>query len=180
MYNHNLPVEANPSCLQTTLASVLSQKSSHTVPHALLLQISTRPLEFVAPVPRRRMSPFVHVDRSRGKKGIILQRQCGIVHYTSSLFWAKTLWHLYMILHRCMVVGFKVQPDNLFLAWFKYSACTVGIYESYMFFFSGAGPTYEYFLTTSISISLVPRSHPLMRKKVCVLLRSHMLNVTAQ
>jgi len=49
-----------------------------------------------------------------------------------------------------------------------------------MFFFSGAGPTYEYFLTTSISISLVPRSHPLMRKKVCVLLRSHMLNVTAQ
>jgi len=59
-----VPVEAKPSCLQTTLASVLSQKSSHTVPHALLLQISTRPLEFVDPVPRRRISPFKQVDKS--------------------------------------------------------------------------------------------------------------------
>ena len=59
-----VPVEAKPSCLQTTLASLLSQKSSHTVPHALLLQISTRPLEFVDPVPRRRISPFKQVDKS--------------------------------------------------------------------------------------------------------------------
>jgi len=33
-----------PNCRHTTLASALSQLSSHTVPHALFLQTSTRPL----------------------------------------------------------------------------------------------------------------------------------------
>lgn len=38
-----LPSLENPSCLQTTFASVRPQPSSHTVPHSLLLQTSTRP-----------------------------------------------------------------------------------------------------------------------------------------
>ena len=38
-----LPDEENPNCLQTTLASVELQKSSHTVPHLPLTQTSTRP-----------------------------------------------------------------------------------------------------------------------------------------
>lgn len=53
------PVEANPSCLQATFASVTPQRSSHTVPQTLLLQISTRPwLEFEFLVLRSRMSPW--------------------------------------------------------------------------------------------------------------------------
>ena len=52
-----LPVEANPSCRQATLASGVPQKSSHTVPHTLLLHISTRPsLEFDPP--RSLISPW--------------------------------------------------------------------------------------------------------------------------
>ena len=38
-----VPVDEKPSWLQATLASVVPHRSSHTVPHALLLQISTRP-----------------------------------------------------------------------------------------------------------------------------------------
>ncbi len=53
---NNLPVVANPSCVQTTLASAAPQKSSHTVPQALLLQISTRPWFEVLP-PCNRRSP---------------------------------------------------------------------------------------------------------------------------
>ena len=42
-FNQPIPVDTNPSCLHATLASEVLQESSHTVPHALLLQISTRP-----------------------------------------------------------------------------------------------------------------------------------------
>ena len=38
-----VPIAENPSCVHATLASEVLQESSHTVPHALLLQISTRP-----------------------------------------------------------------------------------------------------------------------------------------
>ena len=55
-----IPSDENPSCLHATLASDVSQKLSHTVPHALLLQISTRPSEQFVP-PRSLMSPLVHV-----------------------------------------------------------------------------------------------------------------------
>lgn len=34
---------AKPSCLQTTVAALLSNRSSHTVPHSPLTKISTRP-----------------------------------------------------------------------------------------------------------------------------------------
>ena len=46
----------NPSCLHTTLASGVPQKSSHTVPHVLALQISTRP-SFGPLPPTNRRSP---------------------------------------------------------------------------------------------------------------------------
>ena len=39
----NLPSTGNPSCLQTTLASRLSQELSQTVPHSLPRHISTVP-----------------------------------------------------------------------------------------------------------------------------------------
>ena len=39
----------SPSCLQATLASSGPQKSSHTVPQTLLLQISTRPRVLLPP-----------------------------------------------------------------------------------------------------------------------------------
>ena len=54
----NSPNVGSPSCLQTTLASVMSHKSSHTVPQILLLHISTRPLMLVPPTSL--MSPCVH------------------------------------------------------------------------------------------------------------------------
>ena len=54
-----IPIGANPSCLQTTLASLLSQKSSHTVPH-WLLHISTRPSWVFCPS-WSLMSPYVQL-----------------------------------------------------------------------------------------------------------------------
>ena len=54
----NSPSGRNPSCLQTTDASLLSQRSSHTVPHTLPKQISTLPSISVWP-PTRRTSPSV-------------------------------------------------------------------------------------------------------------------------
>ena len=55
--NAGVPVGENPSCLQATLASGVPQASSHTVPHVLLLQISTLPSPRFLP-PRSRISPF--------------------------------------------------------------------------------------------------------------------------
>lgn len=49
----------NPSCLQATWASEVSHISLHTVPQALLLQISTRPSKKVPPCSL--MSPVVQV-----------------------------------------------------------------------------------------------------------------------
>ena len=45
----NLPLNGCPSCLQATCASATPQESPHTVPQALLLQTSTRPLLAVPP-----------------------------------------------------------------------------------------------------------------------------------
>ena len=47
----------NPSCLQTTLASLASHPSSHTVPHSLLIQISTLPSKGLKP-PDNLTSPY--------------------------------------------------------------------------------------------------------------------------
>ena len=52
-----LLVVMNPSCLQTTLASLLSHPSSHTVPHSLLIQISTLPSKGLKP-PDNLTSPY--------------------------------------------------------------------------------------------------------------------------
>jgi len=49
----------NPSCLQATLASLASQKSSHTVPHWLFMQTSTRPWEELDPKPASLIAPAV-------------------------------------------------------------------------------------------------------------------------
>ena len=47
------PLALYPSCLHTTLASLLSQKSSHTVPHTPLMQTSTLPALFTGPLTKR-------------------------------------------------------------------------------------------------------------------------------
>ena len=54
-----LPTEF-PVCLQTTSASLLFQKSSHTVPHSSKIHISTLPSELSDPSTSR-TSPFVQV-----------------------------------------------------------------------------------------------------------------------
>ena len=43
------PLLGNPNCLQTTSASLLSQRSSHTLPQELLKHTSTRPSRSVRP-----------------------------------------------------------------------------------------------------------------------------------
>ena len=53
-----IPVVENSSCRQTTVASGVPQKSSHTVPQTLLLQISTRPSRLEGP-PLNLKSPLV-------------------------------------------------------------------------------------------------------------------------
>ena len=52
-----LPVLKNPSCLQATLASLIDQDSSQTVPQVSFQQTSTRPSYIVDP-PTSLMSPF--------------------------------------------------------------------------------------------------------------------------
>ena len=47
---HNLPPDVNPNCEQTTVASLLSKKSSQTVPYTLLMQTSTLPSMAVEPL----------------------------------------------------------------------------------------------------------------------------------
>lgn len=56
----NIPMFENPSCLQTTEASLLSHKSSHTVPHNPPKQISTLPSYTLAPSTNR-TSPSKHI-----------------------------------------------------------------------------------------------------------------------
>ena len=47
--SYYLPDIENPSCLQTTCASTVPQKSSQTVPHSPFTQISTRPSSRLLP-----------------------------------------------------------------------------------------------------------------------------------
>jgi hypothetical protein len=104
----NLPVVANPSCLQATWASTLVKRSSHTVPQTLLLQISTRPWVVVPPgvvvSPWSLMAPWVHVGPERKNsasivphktiapliKFLILMWKCPGQSYIHRLFKAKS------------------------------------------------------------------------------------------
>lgn len=82
---YNIPVETNPSCLHTTTASMLPQESSQTVPHTLLLQISTRPSVIAVP-PTSRKAPFVvelHVWAAA--KIMIMNTICIILHNIHSI-----------------------------------------------------------------------------------------------
>ena len=63
-YNEYTPIGENPSCLQATLASVVSQKSSHTVPHWLMLHISTRPSRGLCPL-WSLISPYAHITEMK-------------------------------------------------------------------------------------------------------------------
>lgn len=53
-----IPLAGTPNCRQTTVASLVLQKSSQTVPQTLLLHNSTRPSYSVEP-PSSRRSPVV-------------------------------------------------------------------------------------------------------------------------
>ena len=74
-----IPVEENPSCLQATCASVVPHESSHTVPHWLLLQTSTRPSRAFVP-PTSLMSPVAQTAR----KYLVIQHKCAVVSLSAS------------------------------------------------------------------------------------------------
>ena len=74
-----IPAAENPSCLQTTLASRLVHPSSHTVPHTLSMQISTRPSRVLRP-DCSLTSPSVH---SCLKSGHLTPASCACVQVTS-------------------------------------------------------------------------------------------------
>ena len=61
-----LPVLLYPSCPHATLASLVPQKSSHTVPHWPLIQTSTRPSRVKNP-PTKRMVPCTQTVRNTSK-----------------------------------------------------------------------------------------------------------------
>ena len=73
----------NPSCLQTTWASVASHRSSHTVPQILLLQISTRP--WVLLPPWSLTAPWIHWAVSRKVKYTSSTLQRSKSHYMKAL-----------------------------------------------------------------------------------------------
>ena len=56
----SLPESEKPSCLQTTVASLLSKLSSQTVPHVPLLQTSKRPSRSLVP-PTSLISPCTQI-----------------------------------------------------------------------------------------------------------------------
>ena len=61
LHQNDLPSELSPSCLQTTAASELPQKSSHTVPQIPPKQISTLPdVSFTDTVPASLTSVSLH------------------------------------------------------------------------------------------------------------------------
>ena len=57
-----LPDDENPSCLQTTWASIELHRSSHTVPHTPLTQTSTRPSRDEEP-PTSLTEPLVQAEK---------------------------------------------------------------------------------------------------------------------
>ena len=58
------PCASNPSCLQTTRASLVPQRSSHTVPHSLSIQTSTLPSVSFDP-PTSLISPSVQLTKEK-------------------------------------------------------------------------------------------------------------------
>ena len=76
MSGYSLLCPLYPSCLQTTLASNLSQRSSHTVPYIPLTHISTVPSPLTE-LPTRRTLPFTHTARDAGikKKDVHIDKQ---------------------------------------------------------------------------------------------------------
>lgn len=81
------PVSGNPSCLQTTWALTSSQRSSQTVPHSPLWQISTRP-SFAAPPLTNLMSPSAQSASVYES----IEYQC-ISNASESTFYLRN-WHL--------------------------------------------------------------------------------------
>ena len=74
-----IPATEKSNCRQTTLASVSPHPLSHTVPQALLLQISTRPSSLVAPS-NSLTSPAVQPYRTRND--LIVINSSSITIYT--------------------------------------------------------------------------------------------------
>ena len=71
------PAVGKPSCLQTTIASLISQKVSHTVPHAPLEHSSTRPSIVVVPFTSLK-SPVTQGVPDAGRKENSLQIKVAI------------------------------------------------------------------------------------------------------
>jgi len=79
IYVFMVPFGENPSCLQTTLPSLVDQKSSQTVPHWLLKQISTLPSAELRP-PRSLISPSRQGTEAREVTLVVWLRSCMNTH----------------------------------------------------------------------------------------------------
>ena len=91
----NSPIVENPSCLQTTVASILSQFTSHTVPHTPFKQISTLPSNSVWP-PLNRTAPSVHAT-NRGELIFIVKLELGWLKNRVAVHHIKIKVHLRII-----------------------------------------------------------------------------------
>lgn len=85
-----------PSCLHTTLASGVPQRSSHTVPQVLLMQTSTRPSLAEVP-PISLTSPLAHPWHLMPASSACTQlskRRCGQARRVASLpvHWTLSIW----------------------------------------------------------------------------------------
>ena len=67
---YSLQSEVSPSCLQTTVASLVSQKASHTVPHCPWKHTSTRPSRLFLP-PTSRISVLLQTATANMREKLI-------------------------------------------------------------------------------------------------------------
>ena len=89
----------NPSCLQTTRASLSSQESSHTVPQELLKHTSTRPSSSVRP-PTSLTSVLLQTRLT--KTHTHTQINALPFYLVTSVSNKKSYWVQYSSSHRCL------------------------------------------------------------------------------
>ncbi len=95
LFKSYLPALASPSCLHTTVASVMFQILLQIVPHSLLRQISTRPSVGNSP-PTSLKSPLEHPEKF--SSNISVQMFClkfTRYAYYASIFDVITVSHFY-------------------------------------------------------------------------------------
>lgn len=99
----------NPSCRQTTVASLVPHKSSHTVPHTLLLQYSTRPSVGMLPL----TSLTSPVGPVCGKISIIVHDSENVAIYCVCIDVNLLSGHKHYSTHHIVIIGYTaLQQDD--------------------------------------------------------------------